>query len=175
MKIRRAHIGDIDAIRDIHLSAFPPTENRVIADLASDLFPPKTTDEVYHLVFDEAGTLAGHVAFSPVRLRESPDTLGYIIAPLAVVPMQQRKGVGTSLVRVGIEAVSKAGAAVIFVYGDPNFYSKFGFKTDAALQFITPFPMKFPHGWQAIEVDSALRSFPCHIECVTALLHAELW
>ncbi|MBF6024148.1 GNAT family N-acetyltransferase [Lysobacter niastensis] len=80
------------------------------------------------LVADIDGRIAGHIAFSPVTL--SPATTGqwYGLAPIAVLPRDQRHGVGKALVRAGLTELERMRAAGCVVLGEPGFYQQFGFR-----------------------------------------------
>ena len=79
------------------------------------------------LVAEFEGTILGQVAFSPART--SGGLPGwYALGPVAVQPTRQRAGVGSALVRTGLEAVSELGAVGCILTGNPAFYSRFGFE-----------------------------------------------
>ena len=42
------------------------------------------------------------------------------------------------------------GVDILFVYGDPKYYSRFGFSADAAVRYIPPYRLQYPFGWQGI-------------------------
>jgi predicted N-acetyltransferase YhbS len=44
-----------------------------------------------------------------------------------VLPAHQGKGIGSRLVRAGLEAISEIGGRGCILTGDPNFYVRFGF------------------------------------------------
>lgn len=75
---------------------------------------------------DEAGVL-GHIMFSPVTLPGFPDLVIMGLAPMAVVPRRQREGIGSALVRAGLEACRKTGAGAVVVLGHRQYYPRFGF------------------------------------------------
>ena len=79
------------------------------------------------LVADLEGTIVGQVAFSPARASGGTASW-YALGPVAVHPPYQRRGIGTKLVRAGLEAVSDLGASGCILTGDPAYYSRFGFK-----------------------------------------------
>jgi predicted N-acetyltransferase YhbS len=50
------------------------------------------------------------------------------LGPLAVAPSHQRSGVGSALVRRGLEACRDAGFDVIALLGSTDYYPRFGFR-----------------------------------------------
>ena len=81
------------------------------------------------LVAEVAGTVVGHVLFSPVSVHPPLGaTPGVGLGPLAVLPGQRRRRIGASLVEVGLESCRRAGAAFAVVLGDPGYYARFGFR-----------------------------------------------
>jgi putative acetyltransferase len=55
------------------------------------------------------------------------------LAPLAVAPSHQGRGIGSALVRAGLEACARAGAGAVVVLGEPQYYARFGFGAAAPL------------------------------------------
>ena len=84
MRVRKATRRDFEDIRGIHLSAFPEAER--------DLLTNETDPPTISLVCESDGVVAGHVAFSPVRIKGHGKLPGYILAPLAILPDQQKRG-----------------------------------------------------------------------------------
>jgi putative acetyltransferase len=70
--------------------------------------------------------IVGHVAFSPVTI-DGRECGGVGLAPLAVLPAYQRRGIGGDLVRAGIEACRDLGVRFVVVLGWPDYYPRFGF------------------------------------------------
>lgn len=135
MNIRAATIQDRDDVQRIHLCAFPEGENTIVSKLAIDLLSENTTPRTISLVAETEGAVVGHIAFSPVTVENYVNFRGYILAPLAVKPAFQRRHIGSNLIRNGMQQLSAMNVNVIFVYGDPEYYGRFGFSTDAALQY----------------------------------------
>jgi putative acetyltransferase len=71
--------------------------------------------------------VVGHILLSPVTLAATPHPLVMGLAPMAVRPGHQRSGVGSALVRAGLDACRAAGAAGVVVVGHPTYYPRFGF------------------------------------------------
>ncbi len=71
------------------------------------------------------------------------------LAPMAVSPTLQRKGIGGLLLSHGLETLREQGEKIVIVVGHPNFYRKFGFSTDKAAGLESPFPRE---AFMAIEL-----------------------
>jgi putative acetyltransferase len=88
-------------------------------------------DVVLSLVAEEDGAIAGQALFSPM---DAPfRALG--LGPVAVLPERQRSGVGSALIRAGIEEARAQGWEAIFVLGEPDYYRRFGFDAGLAARF----------------------------------------
>jgi putative acetyltransferase len=122
MHIRDERPEDAESIRAVNLAAF---ETNVEADLVDALREQATP--IVSLVAEDAGSIVGHILFSPVTLAESPSLPMMGLAPMAVVPGRQRQGVGSRLVREGLERCRRAGTAAVVVVGHATYYPRFGF------------------------------------------------
>ena len=176
MNIRTATPHDQDAIHHIHWSAFAEDERTLVSKLAIDLLMEKSTPKTISLVAEWEGDVVGHVAFSPVNIENDKTFQGFILAPLGVVLSYQKRGLGTTLVETGLQQVSSMGADILFVYGDPKYYGKFGFSADAASLYVPPYGLQYPFGWQAINFNSDEdRKSPADVVFVDALSDPALW
>jgi len=124
IRIRPERPGEADAVRAIHLAAFPTrTEAALVDRLRHD------GDALVSLIAETQGEFFGHVLFSPVRLDpEAAAVSGAALAPVAVTPAHQGRHLGTRLVLAGLEACRQAGIDFVVVLGDPLFYHRFGFR-----------------------------------------------
>lgn len=111
---------DAAAVRDVETRAFDRAGEAALVDALRDAGKATVS-----LVATVDGRVVGHVLFSPVTLDGAP--LGLGLAPLAVDPDVQRRGVGIALVRAGLDAARAAGHGVVVVLGDPAYYRRFGF------------------------------------------------
>ncbi|MCV6603807.1 MAG: N-acetyltransferase [Porticoccaceae bacterium] len=174
--IRIATPADRDAIHAIHLNAFPSAEAQSVAELAVNLLGEQTTPDTISLMAEVGSTPVGHIAFSPIFADGNHHWQGYILAPLAVAPEQQKAGVGSSLINAGIELLKDRRIAVVLVYGDPGYYGKFGFKPESASCFLPPYPLEYPFGWQALILNrETAPEKAVQFACVDSLNKAELW
>ncbi|HVX13461.1 MAG TPA: N-acetyltransferase [Pirellulales bacterium] len=87
--------------------------------------------EALSLVANLADRLVGHVLFSPVVIHAAESLHGMGLAPMSVSPAFQRRGVGTLLIRRGIEILSERACSFVCVLGYPTYYGRFGFESAA--------------------------------------------
>jgi len=176
MNIRKANATDADIIRTIYTSAFPEGECDIVSKVALQLLEEKSIPPTISLVAENAGALIGHVAFSPVEVDSNINVQGFILAPLAVRSEHQKRGVGSGLVQSGIQQLSDMSVQWLFVYGDPQYYGRFGFTAEVAEGFVPPYPLEFPFGWLGMKLENGkLPSAPVKINCVNALCDPNLW
>jgi putative acetyltransferase len=119
--IRDESAADHDNIAAVVEAAFgQPQEAALVAALrAQDALSVS-------LVAERDKALVGHIAFSPITVEGNPHSLRCLgLAPLAVAPRQQGRGIGGRLVQAGLAAA--AGWDLVFVLGDPAYYERFGF------------------------------------------------
>ncbi len=174
--IRKAASLEREGIRDIHLSAFPENESGLVATLAGRLLTERTSPETISLVAEVDGHLVGHIAFSPLAMESDAAWIGYVLAPLGVRPEYQRAGVGAKLVEAGRQMLADNGVDMLFVYGDPAYYGRFGFSGSTASRFSPPYELTYPFGWQAMALRDGVSDVqPCTLSCVAALRDPALW
>jgi putative acetyltransferase len=85
------------------------------------------------------GNLVGHIAFSRLALPDAPSTRACALAPLAVLPLRQRQGIGSALVLEGLVRLAQNGMDLVLVLGEPSYYGRFGFSADLANRLKTPY------------------------------------
>ena len=92
------------------------------------------------LVAVEQGTIVGHILFSDLVVEiDGRKVRAVALAPMCVRKDRQRRGVGTALVRQGLDAVRAAGYQAVIVLGHPGFYPRFGFSPGLAEKLASPF------------------------------------
>lgn len=174
--IRIATIQDRDDIRRVYSSAFPKGESEIIAKLAIDLLSENTTPQIISLVAEADDSVVGHVAFSPIGIDSNENCMAYILAPLAVQPDYQKRHIGSTLIEFGLRQLSAMGVNVVFAYGDPKYYGRFGFNADAARNYTAPYNLQYPFAWQAIVLNEcAIEKEPVAINCAPSLCDPKLW
>lgn len=125
--IRPETAADVDAIRDVTVSAFATleisghTEQFIVAALRA------ANALTVSLVAEEDGRVVGHIAFSPVTLSDGTRDW-YGLGPVSVLPEYQRRGIGKALIEEGLARLKSLKARGVCLVGHPDYYRKFGFE-----------------------------------------------
>jgi putative acetyltransferase len=115
--------GDIEAVRRINSKVFSqPVEAAIVDNLRG------SCEDILSLVAVSNNEVVGHILFSPATL-SSPSGMirGMGLAPMAVLPRYQRRGIGSGLVEQGLELLREQGCPFVIVLGHPRYYPRFGF------------------------------------------------
>ncbi|MEV6597822.1 N-acetyltransferase [Actinoplanes sp. NPDC051346] len=137
MAIRSERKSDFDAIGAVHRAAFGGDHGGTVAELVDALRRDDPT--ALSLVSDEADAVVGHVMFSRALLDAPRKPVAVqSLSPLAVAPEWQRGGIGSALVRAGLRQLDERGVPLVFLEGDPRYYSRLGFSPAGAHDFRKP-------------------------------------
>ncbi len=143
MQIRESNSEDIAGILAMYPQAFPdedlvPVVSELLADVAIRTSLVATIDD----------RIVGNVIFTTCGV-EGSDVAVAMLAPLAVAPDRQRQGIGSALVRDGLQRVRKAGFGLVCVLGDPAYYGRLGFTTETTIDTPYPLPAEWATAWQS--------------------------
>jgi len=121
--VRAEEIADRVAVHRINELAFgQPDEANLVDALRSKASP------FISLVAVVDEQVVGHIFFSPVTIESDQGVFGAMgLAPMAVLPEYQNKGIGSQLVREGLKECQRLGQDIVVVLGHPEFYPRFGF------------------------------------------------
>ena len=122
MRIRKEKEEDIEGVRRVNELAFGARAEADLVDALRDQAQPTIS-----LVADNRGKIVGHIMFSPVVLKGHPNLSIMGLAPMAVLPIHQRNGIGTKLVHAGLKECEKLEFGAVVVLGHPEYYPRFGF------------------------------------------------
>lgn len=158
MEVRPEVRADERAIAEVHRLAFGREDeaNLVAALRGGDAYLPELS-----LVALRGGAVVGHVLVTLAELVPAAgeaETIQSVLAlaPLAVRPENQGRGVGRGLVEAAVRRASVRREPVIVVLGEPGFYGRLGFGPASALGIEAPFPV--PDGALQIRRLPAFRS-----------------
>lgn len=125
--------------------------------------------------FDGDGLIA-HVLFTLIAGEDEPARpAGALLAPLGVLPGHQGQGVGSALVKAGLQRLETMGVAQVFVLGDPNYYGRFGFAAEQSVSPPYPLPAEWTGAWQSLTLADRAPMTPGPCRLPEAWMDPALW
>lgn len=148
--------------KEIEIRGSLPTDTSLIERLYPDAFPDedllplvqellREEQNVLSLVAILHRTLAGHVVFTMCSIAGRTDKVA-LLGPIAVAPHMQRRGIGSALIREGLQRLKTQGTSQVHVLGDPAYYGRFGFQPDDGVIPPYPLPKEWLTAWQSISL-----------------------
>ena len=151
--VRDERPEDVAAVRDVVHRAFGQKDeadlverirHAAAATVALVALPSNTDDS-------DRGRIVGHILFSPVTITGGLHIPAVGLAPLAVQPEQQRRGIGTALVAAGLDRCRALDIHVVVVLGHPEYYPRFGFQPAQQLGLSSEYDVP-PEAFMALEL-----------------------
>ncbi|MDA3937637.1 MAG: N-acetyltransferase [Actinomycetota bacterium] len=143
MHIEQASDSHLETVLHVERTAFGYDKE---AELVRDLLHDPTALPRLSLLAFEGERAVGHVLFTSARLEDAPDPASIaLLAPLAVMPEFQSRGVGGRLIERGLQMLTESGVDLIFVLGHPGYYPRYGFEPAGRLGFAAPYPIPDEH------------------------------
>lgn len=168
--------SDVPDILCIHQQAFGQD---IEADLVQAMLQDPSAEPLFSLLAFEDEKPVGHVLFSRVVLTDPQSIVtASILSPLAVVPEAQKRGIGGGLIRAGLQTLAEAETGLVFVLGDPGYYSRFGFTPASRHGLRAPHPVPPEHAdaWMVLalrpDLVGAVRG---NVVCCDELGKPEFW
>lgn len=123
MIVRQERPEDVAGIRHVNVQAFGQPAEADLVDLL------RTRGKVIlSLVATQNERIVGHILFSPVMIESEGGLFTAVgLAPMAVLPELQKQGIGSQLVKHGLEQCRQTGHECVVVLGHAEYYPRFGF------------------------------------------------
>jgi len=147
LKIRPEKKEDIEYIRHVNKQAFGQEKEAILVDKL------RSHDVLtVSLVAVQDGKVVGHIAFSPAVVESEFSSFEMLcLAPLAVLPAHQRKGIGSQMMRTSLKECRRLGHGVVVVVGHPDYYPRFGFVLAKPKGLVCEFEVP-DEAWMVIEL-----------------------
>jgi putative acetyltransferase len=124
LTIRPETAADREAIARVLHDAFGGDDEVQLVDALRD-----AGHVLLSLVAEEDGEIIGHIAFSPMTIDSETDTYAAIcLAPVAVTPARQDRGVGSALIKASLDELRATIDGAVLLLGHPTYYPRFGFR-----------------------------------------------
>jgi len=174
--IRDAKTNELDPLLTINRLAFgSETEAALVRNLILD---PTAAPVISLLAFHDEKAI-GHILFTRAVLQQIPEANASILAPMAVIPEYQNKGIGGLLIKEGLKRLMEMNVELVFVLGHIDYYPKSGFINDAArFGFFAPYPIpeEAAAAWMVQELsDGALKKYSGRVSCADSLMQEQYW
>lgn len=167
--IRESKPDDQRALEALYPDAFPDED---LVPLVRQLL--QEPSGVLSLVAINDASIIGHAAFTRCHLAENSDKQA-LLGPLAVASNNQGKGVGSQLVRNGLQRLETSRFTKVYVLGDPNYYSRFGFKREVMASPPYPLPTEWREAWQSLYLQKQQPLYRGELCLPTPWLNPALW
>ena len=153
---------DIESIYKIEAAAF---EGEAHAELVNLL---RAEEElILSHVAEVNDKLVGHAAYSLVTVTDGDAVRRFpALGPIGVLPRSQGRGIGSALVRAGLEAMSNMGYGLLFLVGSPLYYPRFGYQPAQPLGFTSDYvedDSRHEHFMVAVLDEGALDNVRGHV------------
>ena len=136
MHIRHEELRDRHQVRMVNVAAFERSDE---ADLVDRLRQEGAI--LLSLVAELDTQIVGHILFSRMSIDTTQGALPAVsLAPMAVCPSHQGRGVGSRLVRHGLAELRAREERIAIVLGHKEYYPRFGFASEKARYLSSPFP-----------------------------------
>ena len=174
MRILEAGPADIDAVLGVERLAFSRDDE---PNLVTALLQDPTAQPSLSLLAYVAGRPVGHILFTKVTLpSDSRSFSAAILAPLAVVPESQRQGLGRALIERGASILADSGVQLLFVLGDPAYYTRCGFAPATPYGLHAPYPIVPEAAWMVRSLaPNLLGVVKGKVTCAESLAKPEYW
>lgn len=175
MHIREAKRTELEDVLAVERDAFGSDEE---AELVNDLLRDPSAEPLLSLLAFENDKAVGHILFTKARLEPESSQSISLLAPLAVVPDSQGKGIGGKLIRHGLKLLSESGTDIVFVLGHPGYYPRHGFIPVGKHGYNAPYPIpeKDSDAWMFQSLNpKGLENYNGKVICAEKMNKPEYW
>ncbi|QHE54049.1 GNAT family N-acetyltransferase [Pontibacillus sp. HMF3514] len=136
--IRQENEEDINEVKEVNDLAFNQEDEFELIERLRDsnAFIP----ELSLVAVNNENNVIGHILFTRISIEnEGRSVPSLALAPMAVHPHFQKKGIGGSLINEGIKRAKSLGFESVVVLGHDQYYPKFGFLKASHYNIEAPF------------------------------------
>ena len=178
MKFELYELNRQEEIRDLFTGVFTDAEGKsegeLIGNLVLDLQITTDKKDIYGFVAKQGEVIVGCIFFT--RMSFDRPINAFILSPVGVSTSSQKQGLGQGLIHFGINYLKKQSVELVLTYGDPDYYSKVGFKPITEKVIPAPLKLTYPEGWLAQSLTGGeIPTIKGGSTCVQALSNQKYW
>ena len=144
VEIRGVTPSDLNEVLSVQREAFgEPVEAEIVRTV-------RGLEGSFGLLAEENGSVVGHVQLSRASVGADPVLA---LGPIGVIPAQQRRGIGSMLIRAALEEARAREEIAVILLGSPAFYPRFGFVAGATYGLRNPYSGMQEPGFVVAEED----------------------
>ena len=137
IQIRPENKNDISTISMINDMAFGQEDE---GNLIAKLRKKKNFIKELSLVACMGNEIIGHILFSKITIKNDTEEFDSLaLAPMSIIPEFQGLGIGSELIKKGLQKATKLGYESVIVLGHENYYPKFKFAPANQFKITCPF------------------------------------
>jgi predicted N-acetyltransferase YhbS len=136
---RLAQKSDCKAISELHSKIFGPGR---FARSAYRVRERSSSDEgvsPFCRIASLGSKIIASITFTEIKIGETEGAL--LLGPVAVDPNYRGRGIGSDLIKQGLDAARSKGRSIVLLVGDEPYYGRFGFKSIEAGRIFFPGPV----------------------------------
>ncbi len=178
MIIKESLDTDLPVLLKVVNHAFGHKEGPIIVELVKKLLDDPSAQPLLSLVALEERQVKGHILFTRAQIFKHEKVAVSLLAPLAVEPAMQRKGMGGRLIEEGMRLLLEKGVELVFVLGHPDYYPRHGFKPAGPFGYEAPYPIakEVAEAWMVRELKQGrLGKAKGKVLCAESLDRPEYW
>ena len=149
-------------------------EGRILQDLTFSLTDQIKNPMIIGIKAHASNEILGGIFLTQLQFQEGIQA--YLLAPVGVHPNHQGKKIGTQLIEHAIQYLKSQNTPFLMTYGDPNYYSRFGFQWVSTQTVPAPHPLSQPEGWlyKGILAESVMK-LQGPVFCAEPFNQKDLW
>lgn len=169
IEIRESEPGDFASIEKLYPDVFPDED---LLPLVKELL--QEAPDILSLAGIINSSLVGHVIFTICEISESSIKVA-LLGPLAVATNWQRQGIGSAIVRAGLQRLENDSVSHVYVLGDPAYYGRLGFMPEVGVVPPYSLPAEWLGAWQSKSLPNAEPPQPGKLSVPRPWRKPELW
>ena len=178
MKISKFNSSLSKEVIELFINVFSASENEeeghITGNLVSNIIETTEPQDLIGFVASSSDTVIGCIFFS--RFVVPNNQTAFMLSPVAIATNEQGKSIGQKLIRHGLNHLKSMNTDLVFTYGDPNYYSKVGFRPISENVVSALFKLSQPEGWLAQSLDGgAINPMQGATTCVEAFNDPAIW